>query len=1672
MTTELPAALITRGADFLERELDGRPAGHCIRIDDLTRDDAIAIATELAPRIPGVDVHVLAESLAEHPAEIAADRAIELRNRKVKPLLLLIPAKAGLSASSLDNSFEPLPLVEMLDSVSGGIEEELASSPVGPLVATLRRVLGRARKAESWARYLGTLWTDPELSTAGRELWQVGLVPDLGENDADSRLRRNAKAVAAIARPSRPTARVIDRLLAADVAGGAFRQRLQVFLEQQPAGILADPARWTKAIGRQRPGDLTFERWPAASVPSADLTRVKVASFLKPNGKIDPQSKLKLEEDGLPYCEVGEDQPGKVSVKWTTTPATPSAVGSWRAEMLPPPDIRTPDTTPVARTTVKADKRRVALQVAVGEEDLAENGTLYVLRVLPLDTDGNEITLDEEVAAEAESDQFQVKFGEVSPPGLPRKATSSLPLAVLTAAVEVGGDLEEETPSWDQDGQVFSIRIGRRVALVRASRMLRHLQQVMTGAPGEPMAFTASSPLGEPIPDEEVRPVPLTLPAALADRRRRLLTTLASGPRQGAIEIVNWNDGDLREQARSYAQSYRRALTADPDALPDLLKLDTLSVRVATSAKDVTGLVLLPTHPLRLAWTAAHDQTLRDWARQVATGGRSKAVREQQVDLSLVSRLSPANMPFIVPSHDGEPLVYAEELTHGAALYLPPDTTEPESVADVICRAIGIGRANGELSVTAQTLTDRFRSYRMAHPGTGPMRLMGVNPGTGALLERSLHDLALGREADADDSSIPPDPQRLEVIAYTYADRRSYTDPVSELRGLQRAIAAGEARRKAPTHLTPALGLAVRDLEAIQTDREGHHLAVVQDITSSRVTGPESDDSVRDGTTATFRDLLTPLIPERARDGSPRWYVTPALRPRGSGTPESEIIGAHQAHQAAVAARLGLPQGVPALEVSLAPDDRDRYEAAHERADWVITLDRGIGPEIFEGAGPTWAAKTRYLLDYTPDFLEGLGKKLTVTTVHHDEVRRVLGKAMQDLDITQDEASVSRVLNHLSLVSGRLALRLLRDTSLSIEAASLAAVMAHLHRRGQLTDRIVIPVDAHAEIFGVHQRPGETPARRCDLLLVQVTERTLRIECIEVKGRRTADLPAGLADAIVDQLELTERLLQHRFFATHPERIDAPLQRARLSGLLHYYADRSARFGHIDQARLAEIHRNIDRLGESAAPKITKRGYVIAYDKESFPATHREVPIQVLTPASLGEAGFTTVSGALETPPQTPEEPTSADMPTVMPLAPAPTPAPEETVLRPTTAPHPRASVGKAAERSIPEEAVRPPAEDDAMSEGTDSTSEDEAPTGPPAEGGTLEDESQAGEAPEKDSARARYPSVVSVELGLDAGNAPVTWNVSTKGSPHAFILGIPGQGKSVTTRRIIREFASQSLPSLVLDFHGDMAADPPVGAQVIDATQGLQFSPFELSSTDEMAVKTTAYEVAEIVSYVCGLGEIQRNHVYKGLQQAYRSAGGMPSMKQFADAVEESEREGKGGQNARARIQPLTDFGLFADDPSGAFLDSWDSGAVIDLSNLRLETVQLAAGAFILRKVYREMFRWDLEGVLRLAIVLDEAHRLAKDVTLPKLMKEGRKYGVSVVVASQGMADFHRDVIGNAGTKIVFRTNYPESKPTAGFLRNRDAQDLSQQIEQLTVGVAYVSTPDHPNARRVYMHQ
>ena len=85
--------------------------------------------------------------------------------------------------------------------------------------------------------------------------------------------------------------------------------------------------------------------------------------------------------------------------------------------------------------------------------------------------------------------------------------------------------------------------------------------------------------------------------------------------------------------------------------------------------------------------------------------------------------------------------------------------------------------------------------------------------------------------------------------------------------------------------------------------------------------------------------------------------------------------------------------------------------------------------------------------------------------------------------------------------------------------------------------------------------------------------------------------------------------------------------------------------------------------------------------------------------------------------------------------------------------------------------------------------------------------------------------------------------------------------------------------------------------------------------------------------------------------------------------------------------------------------------------------------------------------------------------------MKEGRKFGIAVIVASQGIGDFHQDVLSNAGTKIIFRMNYPDSKKVAGFIRGYQGQDVAARIEQLAVGSACVQTPEMAFGTVVHMN-
>jgi DNA phosphorothioation-dependent restriction protein DptH len=121
------------------------------------------------------------------------------------------------------------------------------------------------------------------------------------------------------------------------------------------------------------------------------------------------------------------------------------------------------------------------------------------------------------------------------------------------------------------------------------------------------------------------------------------------------------------------------------------------------------------------------------------------------------------------------------------------------------------------------------------------------------------------------------------------------------------------------------------------------------------------------------------------------------------------------------------------------------------------------------------------------------------------------------------------ILSHLKTISGRLALRVMDDPNRAREAVGLGAVAAYLRERGDLDDAILIPVDAHPELFSPTVRRKETEGARlrCDLIRVQYKRPCLVATFIEVKSR-AAGLSDELLNQMADQVQATEAVFRNR----------------------------------------------------------------------------------------------------------------------------------------------------------------------------------------------------------------------------------------------------------------------------------------------------------------------------------------------------------------------------------------------------------------------------------------------------------------------------------------------------------------------------------------------------------------
>ncbi len=100
---------------------------------------------------------------------------------------------------------------------------------------------------------------------------------------------------------------------------------------------------------------------------------------------------------------------------------------------------------------------------------------------------------------------------------------------------------------------------------------------------------------------------------------------------------------------------------------------------------------------------------------------------------------------------------------------------------------------------------------------------------------------------------------------------------------------------------------------------------------------------------------------------------------------------------------------------------------------------------------------------------------------------------------------------------------------------------------------------------------------------------------------------------------------------------------------------------------------------------------------------------------------------------------------------------------------------------------------------------------------------------------------------------------------------------------------------------------------------------------------------------------------------------------------------------------------------------------------------------------LYKDMFRRGIQGRITHALVFDEAHRAARLKLIPTMAKECRKYGISLVLASQEARDFDTSVFSAIANYLVLRSTDTDAKFLVRNVSNsRQEHALIDRIKQM----------------------
>ncbi|WP_412747772.1 helicase HerA domain-containing protein [Krasilnikovia sp. M28-CT-15] len=646
-------------------------------------------------------------------------------------------------------------------------------------------------------------------------------------------------------------------------------------------------------------------------------------------------------------------------------------------------------------------------------------------------------------------------------------------------------------------------------------------------------------------------------------------------------------------------------------------------------------------------------------------------------------------------------------------------------------------------------------------------------------------------------------------------------------------------------------------------------------------------------------------------------------------------------------------------------------------------------------------------------------------------------------------------------------------------------------------ERLLISLDDKTARRWLHLRED---SRRADLLGIELAENTCLVTLFEVKAMQDTSAEFRIADGsatgpATEQLSVTGVLVRDVLRKErHDELITAPARREILRE--NVYRELSKRsYGSGTRQRWAKAAQDLFEGGIDSAVDLHLVEVSIGVDSQSLKA-QRQAHVQAgdgtrfpLTVTQLNEAGVDALEPAPPAePPSSTEQPTD-DLP------------PSNTTGEPAAAPPPSAPAPTTRSDSRPAEDTAAPSRADTHPTLFDTqtvTSEGRGPadTGSQSRREGKPEATSTGRPDSSSTATAsvdRPQAYVGVTPGQYGKPADVYYDPQRPSRPlangHIAITGETGSGKTQATKALMHELMSPpfDLPALILDFKDDYATGEYTRIErlaMFDASvEGLPFNPL-VPPVDPTSGRATpmahVHQLVDIIKRIYRLGDQQAYTLREAIKETYSIAGidGRPFVPgpdqtylPFETIREVLHRDDHAA--LLGRLSPIFDLELFGSETGEATQETLlDGRSVVRLSQLPGDEVKNAVAEFLLMALYGHLIRRPQPRVLRRLVVLDEAWRLVQSPYLEPLMREGRAFGVGVLIATQYPKDLPDAVSGATATRLFFSQTQADQiravqKSLLGKTSGSDAEQLASMVRNMPPLTCLVQNAHHsPYAR------